>query len=83
VCAITPHTVVVAFAAMPLSIRLLLFIAGVLWGVQFLVLRDGWVRWFVRHSNPGQERFWRISPFVFAGMSFAWALVMLSGFLFA
>jgi len=68
---------------MPPSIRILLFVAGVLWGVQFLVLRDRWVRWFLRHSNPGQEHFWRIAPFVFAGMSFAWALVMLSGFLFA
>jgi hypothetical protein len=63
-------------------LRLLLTLAAIAWGVQFLVYRERWEAWLLNHGTPGIPRFWHLAPFVFAGVSFVWALMMLTTGLF-
>ena len=67
-----------------LALRLILTGVALLWGAQFLVFRDRWKPWLIKYGTKGEnaERFWRLSPYVFAGMSFVWATLMLTTGLF-
>jgi hypothetical protein len=66
------------------ALRLLLTAAALLWGIQYLVFRDGWRAWLTKYGTKGAlaERFWRVSPYVFAGVSFWCAALMLTTGLF-
>ncbi len=62
------------------ALRLALAVLAILWGVQFLLFREGWRSFLVRTGTKGElaERLWRVSPFIFAGLSFWWAAMILT-----
>lgn len=73
--------------------RVLLFLFGVAWGVQFLLFRKWWTAVFLRYVAPLKpfrkpawlfppltDGFWRIAYLLAAVVSFIWAVAMLAGF---
>jgi hypothetical protein len=65
-----------------LILRLVLTVAAILWGVQFLVYRERWAAWGIKYGTKNMDAFWRASPYIFALVSFWWALLMLTTGLF-
>jgi len=66
--------------------RVLLFVVGVAWGVQFIVFRKWWTALFLRNADqirpfrPLPDGFWRNLYLLAAAVSFIWAGAMLTGF---